>query len=69
MGVFGNVIFQEGQTARGLAYMTAALGQCSPKDRPWLQAMQEQAFSLATEDDRRVAITMSQNMHLQNDDD
>jgi uncharacterized protein len=31
--------------------------------------MQEQAFSLATEDDRRVAITMSQNMHLQNDDD
>ncbi|THK40135.1 sel1 repeat family protein [Ensifer sp. MPMI2T] len=68
MGVFGNVIFQEGQTVRGLAYMTAALDQCSPKDRPWLQSMQEQAFSLATEDDRRVAITMSQNMHLQADD-
>ncbi|MNY28089.1 hypothetical protein D3C86_1620430 [compost metagenome] len=69
MGVFGNVIFQEGQTIRGLAYMTAALDQCSPKDRPWLQSMQEQAFSLATEDDRRKAITLSQNMHMQGDDD
>ncbi|ACP25140.1 exopolysaccharide production negative regulator precursor [Sinorhizobium fredii NGR234] len=68
MGVFGNVIFQEGQTVRGLAYMTAALDQCSPKDRPWLQSMQEQAFSLATEDDRRVAIAMAQNMHPQADE-
>ena len=49
MGVFGNVIFQEGQTVRGLAYMTAALDQCSPKDRQWLQPMQEQAFSAARE--------------------
>ncbi|MNT76185.1 hypothetical protein D3C72_2151600 [compost metagenome] len=69
MGVFGNVIFQEGQTIRGLAYMTAALDQCSPKDKPWLQSMQEQAFSLATEGDRRQAITLSQNMHTQGDDD
>lgn len=68
-GVFGNVIFQEGQTVRGLAYMTAALDQCSPKDRPWLQSMQEQAFSLANEDDRRTAIALSQNMHMQGDDD
>lgn len=64
MGVFGDVLFQEGQTARGLAYMTAALDQCNPKDRPWLQAMQEQAFSLANEDDRRVAVDMSRNIHL-----
>ena len=28
MGMFGNVIFQEGQTVRGLAYMTAALDAC-----------------------------------------
>lgn len=69
MGVFGNVIFQEGQTIRGLAYMTAALDQCSPKDRPWMQSMQEQAFSLATEDDRRSAISLSQNLHMQGDDD
>lgn len=64
MGVFGSVIFQEGQIVRGLAYMTAALDQCSPKERSWLQPMQEQAFSLASEDDRRVAIAMAQNMHL-----
>jgi len=69
MGVFGDVIFQEGQTARGLAYMTAALDQCNPKDRPWLQSMQEQAFSLANEDDRRVAISMSRNIHLDGDND
>ncbi len=62
MGVFGNVIFQEGQTVRGLAYMTAALDRCSPKDRQWLQPMQEQAFSLATEGDRRMAIAMSHDM-------
>jgi hypothetical protein len=31
--------------------------------------MQEQAFSLATEDDRRTAISLSQNLHMQGDDD
>lgn len=66
-GVFGNVIFQEGQTVRGLAYMTAALDQCTPKDRTWLQPLQEQAFSLAGEDDRRAAIAMSRNMHVNAD--
>lgn len=69
MAVFGNVIFQEGQTARGLAYMTAALDQCTPKDRPWLQTLQEEAFSLATENDRRKAIEMSQGIHLDADND
>ncbi len=59
MGVFGNVLFQEGQTVRGLAFMTAALDKCAPKDRPWLQSIQEQAFSLVNEDDRRVAISLS----------
>ncbi|WP_137156135.1 exopolysaccharide production regulator ExoR [Rhizobium sp. FKL33] len=59
MGVFGNVLFQEGQTVRGLAYMTAALDTCKPSDRDWLQAMQEQAFSLVNEKDRRKAIELS----------
>ncbi|WP_275782327.1 exopolysaccharide production regulator ExoR [Pararhizobium gei] len=68
MGVFGNVIFQEGQSARGLAYMTAALDQCSPKDRPWLQSLQEQAFSIANEEDRRTAVAMASNIHLDSDD-
>lgn len=60
MGIFGSLLFQEGQTARGLGYMTAALDHCSPKDRPWIQDLQEQAFSMASEDDRRSAIQMAQ---------
>lgn len=64
MGVFGNVLFQEGQTARGLAFMTASLDHCAPKDCVWLQAMQEQAFSVATENDRRAAVQLSQNIGL-----
>ncbi|MDX3925438.1 MAG: tetratricopeptide repeat protein [Shinella sp.] len=64
MAVFGNVIFQEGQTARGLAFMTAALDHCSPKDRPWLQEMQEQAFSIANEDERRTAIALAQDIRV-----
>jgi len=59
MGMFGNVIFQEGQTVRGLAYMTAALDNCPARDHDWLQSMQEQAFSLVNEDDRRKAIALA----------
>ncbi|MBO3760052.1 sel1 repeat family protein [Ciceribacter sp. L1K23] len=59
MAVFGNLIFQEGQTAQGLAFMTAALDKCEPKDCGWVQELQEQAFSVATEDDRRVAVALA----------
>ncbi|MFB2552129.1 exopolysaccharide production regulator ExoR [Ensifer soli] len=69
MGVFGNVLFEEGQTVRGLAFMTAALDQCTPKERPWVQSMQEQAFSLASEDERRLAIVMSRDLNAGSDAD
>lgn len=59
MGIFGSLLFQEGQAARGLGYMTAALDNCSAKDRPWIQDLQEQAFSVASEADRRAAIAMA----------
>jgi len=59
MAVFGNVLFQEGQTVRGLAYMTAALDACAAADREWLQPLQEQAFSLVTEDERRSALVLA----------
>jgi TPR repeat protein len=62
MSVFGNVIFQEGQTVRGLAFMTAALDQCNPNECPWVQALQEQAFSVTAEDDRRGAISLAQSI-------
>ena len=60
MGIFGSLLFQEGQTARGLGFLTAALDHCSAKDRPWIQDLQEQAFSVASEKDRRLAIQMAQ---------
>src|SRR5690606_24170825 len=59
MSVFGDLIFQEGQTAQGLAFMTAALDRCPPVDCVWMQQLQEQAFSLASEDERRVAVALA----------
>jgi TPR repeat protein len=59
MAVFGNVLFEEGQTVRGLAFLTAALDRCSTKDCTWMQQLQEQAFSVAGEEDRRGAIALS----------
>ena len=59
MSVFGNVLFEEGQTVRGLAFLTAALDRCNAKDCPWMQELQERAFSMASEDDRRVAVALA----------
>ncbi|KJS13386.1 MAG: exopolysaccharide production negative regulator [Hoeflea sp. BRH_c9] len=60
--VLGNVVFEEGQVVRGLAFMTAALERATPSDRPWIQALQERAFSLAGEADRRTAVALAQDM-------
>lgn len=60
MAVFGNILFQEGQSVRGLAFMTAALDHCSSKECSWMQQLQEDAFSLTTEQDRRNAIGLAQ---------
>ncbi len=60
--LFGNLLFQEGQTVRGLAYMTAASDQSTQNDKAWIEPMQEQAFSLASEDDRRAAIALAQDI-------
>ena len=62
MAVFGDLLFQEGHTVRGLAFLTAALDRCSPSECGWMQALQEQAFSVANEEDRRVAVALSQDM-------
>ncbi|AYD01538.1 Sel1 repeat protein [Neorhizobium sp. NCHU2750] len=62
MAVFGNILFQEGQSVRGLAFMTAALDRCAPKDCGWMEQLQEQAFSVADEKDRRGAVTLSHQM-------
>jgi TPR repeat protein len=64
MAVFGNILFQEGQATRGLAFMTAALDKCKPKDCPWMEDLQEQAFSIASEGDRRDAVTMAHKLDV-----
>ncbi len=60
--LLGNAIFQEGHTVRGLAFMTVALERASPSDREWIQSIQEQAFSVADEADRRTAMALAHDM-------
>ncbi|GHC63025.1 hypothetical protein GCM10010136_04480 [Limoniibacter endophyticus] len=61
----GNLLFQSGKMVRGLAMMTAAMEHASPGDRVWIRRMQEEAFALAPETDRRTAITLAETL-LQN---
>jgi uncharacterized protein len=58
--LFGSLIYQRGETVRGLAYLTAALDHCQPGDKLWMQDLQEQAFAEANEDQRRKATEMAQ---------
>lgn len=58
----GNLLFQSGKGVRGLAMMTAALERASPADQSWIRSMQEDAFALADEGERRSAIKMVQNI-------
>lgn len=60
--LFGETIFQEGHTVRGLAFMTVALERANVSDRVWIRPIQEQAFSIADETDRRTAIALAQDM-------
>lgn len=58
----GNLLFHSGKVTRGLAMMTAALERAAPTDQPWIRGMQEEAFALADERDRRNAILLAQDM-------
>ena len=55
----GNLLFQSGKIVRGLAMMTAALERATPSDKSWIRGMQEEAFALAEEGDRRTAIALA----------
>ncbi|HTV67036.1 MAG TPA: tetratricopeptide repeat protein [Rhizobiaceae bacterium] len=55
----GNLLFQGGKVVRGLAMMTAALERATPADQPWIRGMQEEAFAVAGENDRRTAIALA----------
>ena len=58
----GNLLFNSGKMVRGLAMMTAALEHAKPADRSWIRGMQEEAFALAPEADRRNAISLADDM-------
>ncbi|MGF7007082.1 TPR repeat protein [Aminobacter sp. BE322] len=58
----GNLLFQSGKVVRGLAMMTAALERATPVDQPWIRGMQEEAFALADESDRRTAISLAEDI-------
>lgn len=58
----GNLLFQSGKVVRGLAMMTAALERASPSDKGWIRGMQEEAFALAGEGDRRTAIALAEDI-------
>ena len=60
--LLGNLLYQSGKVVQGLAMMTAALERAAPIDRQWIQSMQEEAFALAAENDRRTAIALSQDI-------
>lgn len=57
--MLGNMLFQAGKTVRGLALMTAAFERCPAEDCGWIREMQEQAFSIAGEADRRNAVALA----------
>jgi len=58
----GHLLFQSGKVVRGLAMMTAALERAPVADRSWIRGMQEEAFALAGEADRRTAIALAQDL-------
>jgi TPR repeat protein len=58
----GNLLFQSGKIVRGLAMMTEALSHAPADDLPWIRQMQEEAFALAGEGDRRTAIALADSM-------
>jgi len=65
--LFGDMIFQDGHTVRGLAYMTVGLERASVADREWIRPMHERAFSVANEDERRTALQLADDILAKTD--
>jgi uncharacterized protein len=63
--LLGHVLFQEGHVVRGLAYMTAGLERANEAETLWIRTLQEQAFSISNETDRRTAIGLAHDLMAQ----
>jgi len=57
--LLGQMLFERGQTVRGLALMTAALKNSSDQDKIWIRTMQEEAFAVVGEGERRTAMALA----------
>lgn len=56
----GAQISLRAEPVRGLAMLTRALRDAPPGDREWIRPLQEEAFSLSSEDQRRTALAYAQ---------
>lgn len=57
--MLGQMMFDAGKTVEGIGMMTAALELAHPNDAVWIREMQEQAFALSDESERRTGISLS----------
>ncbi|MBO6552539.1 MAG: sel1 repeat family protein [Roseitalea sp.] len=60
--MLGQMLFERGQTVRGLSMLTAALNRAGPQDRVWIRPVHEEAFALSSEADRRTAMVLAEEM-------
>ena len=63
--LLGSVICKEGHRVYGLALMTVALKRAPDPQKAWIRDLQEEAFSLADEKDRRSAVALADAMIAQ----
>ena len=57
--LLGKILFDSGKTVRGLSFMTSALRKAGDPEVHWIRALQEEAFAVATEADRRTAMALA----------
>ncbi|MEL6088566.1 tetratricopeptide repeat protein [Bartonella schoenbuchensis] len=57
--MLGNMLFQAGETVRGVAMLTAAYEKANTKDQSWIRPMQERAFAICDEFERRTAMSLA----------
>ena len=57
--MLGKILFDAGRSVRGLSMLTSALNKAQPAERQWIRALQEEAFAVASEADRRTAIALA----------
>ncbi|EJF79445.1 hypothetical protein MCO_01011 [Bartonella sp. DB5-6] len=56
--MLGNMLLQAGKVVRGTALLTVAYEKASIKDRDWIRPMQEHAFAICDEFEKRIAMSL-----------